>query len=335
MTKQEKFSYSKIEQYNQCPFAYYLKYVCGNYFYEPNVAAFYGSLVHKILEQITSYLSQGEKIPYAQLKADFMYLNLPKRNRYDRDGDIFGIDKLQKMFSKEWDTFSNKSGLNYRLKADNFLNYGIYDFEKYMLEHPELEIVGAEIPFSFNFRDYIFSGYIDRLLKVKGTKKYLIFDIKTKDTPFSDKDLTTPLQFVVYSKALYERYGDDIEIECYYDLPTLRLIQPAGTNGFFKRGMKKINSILDSIEAKMWEPSPSALCWWCSFRRKNGMEESHMLCPYYSLWTPDNKTYDKKFEWSGIENYVDVMKKFMRNVEFEREIDESGIKINKMLDSIF
>lgn len=330
VTKPEKFSYSKLEQYNQCGFAYYLKYVLGNYFFEANVATSFGSLVHKMFERITEYLKDGQEVPYDELLYDFENINMPKRSRFDRDGDIFGTKKLSAMYQKDWYTFSEKSGMCYATKAKAFKERGIYTFEEYCKAHPELEIIGAEIPFSFNYRGYVFSGYIDRLLREKGKKeseaKYVIMDIKTKDTPYDQKDLTTPLQFVVYTKAIYEMYGDTAQVECLYDLPIIDLRREAGTKGYFARGMKKIDKILDSIEERDWTPHPSALCYWCAFGNLNPNEPQMAKgkCPYYSLWTPNNKTFDKKFEWEGLENHEAVLEKYRKQMEFEE-----GVSIGK------
>lgn len=322
--KREKFSYSKLSQYENCPFCYDLKYNKGYYISEPSIAPFYGVLVHKILEIEADYIKRGIPIDYEQLKYDFINYNIPKKNKYDRDGDIFGIKVLEQKFPRDWVDFDTKSGKSYGVKANDFLDSGIYRFEKYMREHPELEIVGTEIGFEFIYRNYIFSGFIDRLLKERGKDRFLIFDIKTKDSPFKKEELTTPLQFVCYSKALREKYGENISIECYYDLPTIDLVQEAGTKGFEKRGMKKIDKLLDGIENHFFEPSPSPLCHWCVFKPHEGQNpQVKGLCPYYSLWTPSNRINEVKFSWEGPENHDKVMLKYNKRIE-----EEEGVRNN-------
>lgn len=318
--KKEKFSYSKLNQYETCPFCYDLKYNKGIYVSEPSIAPLYGVLVHKILEIEAQEIKNGRPINYEMLKADFQNYNIPKRSKYDRDGDIFGSNLLAKKFPKDWMDFDTKSGKSYAVKAIDFLDWGIYRFPKYMEEHPELEVVGTEIGFTFEYRGYLFTGFIDRLLKERGKDRYLIFDIKTKDSPFKDKDLTTPLQFVCYARALRETYGKDIKIECYYDLPTIDLIQAAGTKGFELRGMKKIDKLLDGIEAEEFPPHSSPLCKFCSFRPHEGQpDEAQDLCPYFSLWEKDNPTYDVYFEWEGTENHEKVMQKYWERKRLEEE----------------
>ena len=317
-----KFSYSRLECYNQCGWKYKLQYEDGLYIFQPNLAAAYGTLVHSVLEKILHTLKKGEKVDYDTLRYDFVNINLPKKNKYDRN-ELFGTKILAEKFPEEWRSFDSKSGMSYEMKAQEFMNIGIYEFENYMNEHPELEIVGAEIGFEFEYKGYVFTGFIDRLLKYKDENKFQIFDIKTKDTPYDDKELVTPLQFVVYAQALRKMYGEDIEVECFYDLPTCHLIQPAGTKGFEKRGLTKMDKLFAGIGNKDWHPSPSPLCKWCQFSMTNPniTEEGKFKCPYYSLWSRDNPTFEKLFEWQGIEKHDEVMQRFMAKAEIGTHSD--------------
>lgn len=307
----EKYSFSKLNTYDSCPYNFKLRYVDKHFVSEPSLAAQYGTLVHLIYQRIAESIMRGEEIPYEELKDTFVNINLPKRNHFDREGDIFGTKVLSQQFAAEWNDLNSKSGKSYRVKAVEFLDTGIYRLEDFMKENPELEIVGTEVSFEYIYRKYCFYGFIDRLLRVKETNRYIIHDIKTKDHPFSDSELTTPLQFYVYTQALRDKYGKDIEIECYYDLPTIGMLQKAGTKGFENRAKKKIDKILDAVEAEEFPPRPSPLCWWCSFRAKdNQPEEAKGLCPYYSLWTPENKVYDVKNTWEGEESHQKIMSRF-------------------------
>ena len=333
----EKYSFSKLNTYDSCPYNFKLKYVDKHFINEPSLAAQYGTLVHLIYQQIAEHIMRGETIPYDTLKDTFTNINLPKRSKFDREGDIFGTKVLSQMFAAEWNDQNTKSGKSYRVKARDFLDSGIYRLEEFMNENPEYELVGTEIAFEYEYRGCCFYGFIDRLLRIKGTSHYIIHDIKTKDHPFVESELTTPLQFYVYASALRDKYGKDIEIDCCYDLPTINLIQKAGTKGFENRAKKKIDKILDAIESKDFPPKPSPLCWWCSFRAKDSQpEEARGLCPYYSLWTPDNKNFEVKNSWEGPEAHERVMRRFKEQQE-EGEALSSPIKINtsKMFDFEF
>lgn len=302
-----RFSYSRLEQYNNCPYAYNLKYNEGLYINTPNVAAPFGSLVHKLLEVESTMIKNGRPINYETLKKDFVEMNLPKRSKYDKTGDLFGTKILAEKYPSQWVDFTSKGGKSYSMRAKEFLESGIYAFPRYCEEHPELEIVGAEIGFEYEHRGYVFMGFIDRVMKVKGKDSYVIFDIKTKDTPFSDKELTTPLQFTCYANAMRKIYGKDIEINCYYELPFANgyTWQHAGTKGFEARGNKKIDALIDGIEAGKYEPAPSPLCHWCPYKATADVpvEVQGHECIYCSMWTPENHTFETWYEWKGVEGH--------------------------------
>lgn len=312
-----KFSYSRLEQYNNCPYAYNLKYNEGLYINTPNVAAPFGSLVHKIYEQIITMIKNGRPVNYDVLKRDFVEMNLPKRNKYDRTGDLFGTKVLAEKYPSQWVDFSSKGGKSYSMRAKEFLESGIYLPEKYCNEHPELEVVGAEIGFEFEYRDYVFMGFIDRVMKVRGEDSYVIFDIKTKDSPYQEKELTTPLQHMIYCRALRGMYGKDIEINCYYELPFVDggIWQHAGTKGFEARGLKKIDKLLDGIEAGEFPPSPSPICHWCPYEISENIppEVQGHECIYGSLWTPENHTFETRYEWKGVEGHEKQWEKYQED----------------------
>ena len=203
-----------------------------------------------------------------------------------------------------------------------------------MQDHPELEIVGCEVPFEFKYNDnYAFFGYIDRLLKVKGQNKYVIHDIKTKDKEFKKEDLATPLQFVIYVLSQQKVYGEDAEFECCYDLPFAGedgVWQSALTKGGMKRGLAKIDKLFAKIENKEWKPSPSILCAWCPFSANNPdqPEDCKNLCCYYNLSTQDEfDAYHVKMEWKGMDKHFIQMKKFTALQAIDEAIDDDDFEI--------
>lgn len=324
--RKKGMSYSKINCYDSCGFQYYLKYVCGKYLFKDNVANTFGSLVHYILEQEANCIREGRDIDYEQLKNIFLHTDKSSIGSKDKE-QIWGIDEIAKRFPVEWHKLSDKSGKSYEQKAQDFLRNGIYDFPIYMDEHPELEVVGAEVPFEFEYSDYKFNGFIDLVLHNKETGAYIVWDTKTKDHKFSDKETTTPLQFVCYCHALQLKYGENAIFECYYYLPVIRELQPAGTKGFMQRGLKKIDKLLDGINNSVYEPRPTPLCYWCEFcnANPNVTDEGKNLCPYYSLWTPDDrKNFKTKLPWLGMDKHFIQVGKLeqLQAIESADEDDE-------------
>lgn len=303
--KAENFSYSRISTYRQCPFCYNLKYNEKRFYDKPTLATALGSLIHYIEERISLSLRDTGAPNYKLLKEMFYEINIPKKNKYDLKGDIFGINILQERFHKEFFTPSEKTGLTYLEKTEKYVQ-NLDRQEKFLLNNPNLEIYDVERAFGFVFNDYFIKGFIDRILYDKEKNEYIIHDIKTKDRLFSKEDTTTPLQFVVYSLALQNQLNLEAPpIQCFYDLVFLGEYQQAGTKGFITRGEKQLTKAFEGINNQDYHPSPSMLCYWCSFSgtNPNATEEGRFLCPYYSLWTPENKTFQTMNEWKKEKEY--------------------------------
>lgn len=301
ITKAEKFSYSRLETYDNCGYKYNLRYNKKIYVNTDSVASAFGSLLHKINEIQTNTILAGEKIDYDMLKDYFRSVNLPKKNKYDREGDMFGYEILAEKYAPDWFK-EDKNGNTYQDKAERFLQSGIYRQENYLAEHPELELYAAELPFEYERHGYIFRGYIDRVLVYKNNPRhYVIHDLKTSANAYDDKKCVTPLQFVIYCKALRQMFGEDIIIDCFYEFPVAEAMKAAGTKGFEDRGMKKIDKLLAGIEGGDFAPNPSALCYWCEYcnNNPNCPDDGRNMCPYYSMWKPDAKSFAVNMPWLG------------------------------------
>lgn len=307
----KKNSYSSINTFEQCPFKYFLQYVEKHFVYVDSLASDFGTLCHHILENIGLDIKGEKEIDYEKYKKQFQEINIPKENAFDHNGGIYGINILKKKYPREFFE-GDSNGQSYFTKALDFMNRGIYSLENYMKSHPDWKIWGCEYYFDITFNNHRFGGYIDRILFNEKTGEYLVEDIKTKDHPFKSEELITPLQFVVYVKALSDITGvPESKISCVYDLPICDMRQNAGTKGFVKRGVDKINKIFSQIENKKFEPKPSPLCWWCQYNHGNPdtPTEGKGLCPYYSLWRPDNKTYDVANLWEGMERHKIIVQR--------------------------
>ena len=309
--KKEKFSYSKLNVYNNCCWKYFLTYKEGHFINVESLAADLGTTLHFIEESIARSLKDHEEIDYEQLKNDFFNINIPKTSPYDTKGGIYGINILKEKYKEEFYK-PDDNGVSYNSKIEDYMNFGIYRLENYIKENPGLEVYDMEKFFSVDYKGHMLSGFIDRIFYNKNTGKYIIEDIKTKGKLFKDEELKTPLQFVVYMYALHEGLGIPYEdIECYYDLPFCQTKQQAMMINFLDKDgeIKKLNHIFDGIDAKNYEPNPTPLCHWCNFcpTNPNQPEAGKNLCPYYSLWTRENKTHAVSHKWRGMESHESIM----------------------------
>jgi len=296
----KSFSFSKIDTYNQCAFKYMLHYFEDDKIFAANIALELGTLIHGTEEEIANCIKDGKPINYKALKNNI----------------VLKVYELEHKYPAEFKE-PDKTGHTYREKIDVYLDSGIYRLEKYLKEHPELEVVATEQKFKIMYHNHQFTGSIDRVLKNKITGEYICHDIKTWPEPHKPEELTTPLQFVVYTLAMKELYGIvNEEVKCAYDLPFCDLIQEAGTKGYMTRGTKKLDKLFEGIENKNWEPNPSALCHWCPYcpTNKNQPRGAENRCPYFCHYTKqDNKNWEKENEWQGIENHQKVLEHWLKN----------------------
>ncbi len=313
--KAPKMSYSKANTYEQCPWKYYLTYVLGNYFFTDNIASEFGTLVHFIEQTIFNTIKEGKEIDYEKMKEDFQNINIPKKDKWDTEGGIFGINILKEKYKKDFYE-PDSMGQSFYSRSLDYMAIGMYRLEKYLKDNPQLTPFAAEKYFSITLDGYVFSGHIDRIFYDTSSDTYIIEDIKTKTKSFKDNELTTPLQFLIYCVGLHESLEIEYEnMSCKYDLPFLNMKQDAGTKGFIKRGLTKMHKILESINQHMWEPSPSPLCYYCSYcnQNPNQPEGAENLCPYYCQWTPDDKTLEVVYKWEGMDNHSQVLERFKSN----------------------
>lgn len=322
--KEQKFSYSKLNTYESCGFKYKLTYEDGHFFFTDSLASELGTLIHKTLEDIAFELKHGRKPNYEKIKKELLEYNIPKKDKFDTEGGIFGINILSKKYKEEYYK-PDENGSSYYTRVLDYMTSGIYRLENFLNENPGIEVYDMEKYFSVDFNGHILNGYIDRILYDRKNDIYIVEDIKTKNKPFSAKELATPLQFVVYVYALAKSMDLSYEkFKCAYDLPFLDLRQEAGTKGFMDRGIKKLNEIFTAVESKDFVPNPTPLCHWCSYCPTNpaAPEEAKGLCPYYSLWTREDKTYKTSHKWIDIEHYLIDYQDEIKKLEKEKEEKE-------------
>lgn len=298
----EKFSYSRVEKYENCPYAYKLNYVDKNYVSANSLALSIGTLLHKVKEYIGDSLIKGRVIDYSLLENYIDRAGIDvELTELDSDKDskevIEGVELLKKKYFEDWITNKTKSGLSMKSKVEFFKEH-LRDMENQFKQDEEWEVFKTEEPFEFIFEGVSFKGFIDRIDKNKKTGDFRVIDYKTKDAQFSDNDLKTPLQFVVYSMAISEKYGKE-PIEFIYDLPLIGIQQKACSAGYLKRGQAKLIKLLTGIKNESFIPKPSPLCYWCPYCYNNTNAEApfNKMCKYFSLWTPEDHNFNVNCKW--------------------------------------
>ena len=311
--KKQKFSYSKLNTYENCPWRYKLTYVDQHFIQDASLAADFGTLCHYIEEQIGNEFIKNQNIPYSEkinlINFDY-YINL----FIDGNDEQIGIRAIKDKYGEKFN-LTDKYNQTFTDKANNYLNIGLYMLNDLLVTNENIKIIGTEIPFSVEYKDYVFHGFIDRLLFDAASQTYIIQDLKTWAN-IDGHSLTTPLQFVFYVQAVQNLYNVPINnIKCQYVLPLTGETFDAGTSGFMKRGLTKIDKLLSKIEDKNFTPNPSPLCYFCVFSDTNPEqpEEGKNLCPYHSNWTRNKRDFSVNFEWAGLDNHEKIMESYIKN----------------------
>lgn len=296
----ERFSYSKIDTYAQCGFRYKLRYVDKHFVDTGGLATELGTAIHETEEAIANAIKAGEQINYIALKNNL-------------------ILKAMELEYKYKDTFiqEDKSGRTCKEKIYEYLTSGIYRLDNFLMANGHFKVVDTEKEFEFILpgTDVTFHGFIDRILYNTKTNRYIVQDIKTYAVPVEKKNLSVPLQFVVYTHAMKYLYGAERDnIECQYDLPFCNVTQDAGTESFMSEGTQKLQNLLTAINEQDFAPKPTPLCHWCEFcpTNPNQLYEAKNLCPYHSLWTRENKTTQVASHWAGLENHELVLFEYIK-----------------------
>lgn len=303
-------SYSKLDLFEQCSRKYKLKYIDKNFGNSDSIALRTGNCAHKVVELKTRSLMNNKKVDYEYLEKVF-YEGITEET--DKGTEvIMGINEIKKIFFDDYYAPDNASGMNYVQKCDLFMNTVI----KEELENDGWIPVAAELPFNFVYtyetgngekKEVLIHGFIDSVrgkdfVDGKPTKLKVV-DYKTSKKIYDDKKMATPLQQIIYGFALYSMYGFLPE-EYEYSFIFINERQQACTKGYVNRGIKKLDKIFNQILAeevhKTYAPSPTPLCHWCDFCATNNDADTKTkdLCPYYSLWTPNDKTFavNKEFD---------------------------------------
>ena len=297
--KLPQFSYSRLEQYKNCPMAYKLKYADGKSEQgETSLALELGSLCHYVLETKGKMLKEACVVKYDILE-DILFKGVVVANiDSDKPTEQFlGINDLKKKYFEEWSKTEPTSGMTYDDKINLFWDKVV----KSEMEDSDWNAEYFEHYFEFVFDNKaILHGFIDRIDMLNGM--YRTIDYKTSKKTYDQSKLSTSLQFSIYAMAILLEFGQ-LPVQSQYRFILLDEKQDALSLGWEKRAVKHLTDLFNCIEHDHKEdefiPSPSPLCHWCNYCKHNPNADKYKHeCQYYSLWTPEKKTFEVNREWN-------------------------------------
>lgn len=299
------FSYSKIDQFKNCQYAYDLKYNQKKYSSDTSLALELGSLCHLALELKGKSLVKGEPIDYVKLNK-IIHEGYTELNEKTKE-ELLGTEALKKKYFETWYEKDNASEMTYEDKMKLF--------DKVLheeMENTEWAPYLFEEPFEFVYDNrVIIHGFIDRIDTKDG--EYRTVDYKTSKKVFDAKALPTSLQFGIYALAILHKFGK-LPIESLYRFILIDAEQKALTLGWENRLIKALDKVFNSIDenekSKIWKPSPCPLCYYCNYCANNpNAKEFKGDCDYYSLWKPNEKTFAVNCEWNPEDKKEDTTKR--------------------------
>ena len=164
----ERFSYSKLSTYLQCPYRFKLKYDDKKHSSANTLALELGTLCHKGLEIAGQYLSEGLPVPVEDILCG-VYDGYP-------DEQILGVNDLKRKYFEDWIAPDTKSLLTYE---DKLGNYEAYLRRLASDENSAWSVYATEREFSFQMTEKVeFYGFIDRI-DTDGMGGYRLIDYKT------------------------------------------------------------------------------------------------------------------------------------------------------------
>ena len=309
------YSYSGLSTLKHCPYQFNLIYNEGKRSSDTTLALQLGTLLHYVLEQkgkmLTKLYPNGDK---NDVIVDYHTLSGILENGTEITDEktkekILGLKDLKQNYWEIWGvpdsegrTYDEKIELFMKVLTDEMENT---EWKPYLFEHP----------FEFVYNDkIILHGFIDRVDK-NDNGDFRVIDYKTNKKPYPDKELKTSLQFGIYALAMLNEF-DKVPTEYQYRLILLDQEQRALSFGWEKRLISALDGLVNDLENRKqsgeWTPKPTPLCHWCNFCATNGDAKQYKNeCPFYSLWTPENKTFEvnQKYENRASDNNTNKINK--------------------------
>lgn len=201
-TSQKSISYSQTLSYNTCPHQWALSYIKGLQIYKPSIHTVFGTALHEVVQEWLTELYEG---------------SVKKATEMDLGALL--EEKLYTIYAQE----KEKYGEHFSSSAElsEFHNDGV-EILKYVKKKRSayfgtkyLKLVGVEIPLLHQLADNIFfKGYIDIVLYDTQDDRYIIFDIKTSTSGWSEyakKDDKKIAQLLLYKEFLAKQFSIDVE----------------------------------------------------------------------------------------------------------------------------
>jgi RecB family exonuclease len=234
-----RLSYSKLDLYKRCPFAYKKVYV------------------DKIPQKARDFFSTGTTVH--NVMEEIEQLDIP-----------LSVNDIHNIYLKKWESpgFISKEDEAEQKKA-------VWAwFEKYLKEialNPFKKAKWTELYFQFPIKNKVMvNGFIDRIDKNENGK-YEIIDYKTENMIRSQEDVDSDMQLTAYSWAA-KKLGMEVERLSLHFVRFQKNIYTTRTGDDIERFEKEVSEWFDKIETeKEFPPKKNKYCDHCDFKEICGI----------------------------------------------------------------
>lgn len=250
-----RYSHTRLSQFENCRYAYNLKYNEGAETPFETIEAFMGSRVHEAMEKL--YTDLGD-------------------DRLDTS------DELLRYYSDAWDSkYHDEMIYNRELSEYDYKDIGAECISRYyerMKPFDQYCIAGVETDDLIDLPGgNTYSVRIDRL-EFKG-RTFRVCDYKTSGSMKSQWDADADRQLAMYALWVHRRYGPGIDVKLVWHMMRFDCDVESGRSRIQLDGV--LEKVLDEISAiercRSWPTNPGRLCDWCCYRH---------MCPEFGDGTP-------------------------------------------------
>ena len=199
--KTKKYSYSKINSFNNCPLRYRFIYIDRIKKKDEGIEAFLGKVIHRCLEWIYAEKINNDRTYYS---LDIIV------NKFKEFWDESWHDQIR-LFQfknpKKLSDFVKKKKMDYYTLGVNWLVSYYSRYGPYFNDN----VVNVEEKISFSIGGYTFNSIIDRVDMIN-LNSIKVLDYKTGKKYFTEKKLLVDLQMGIYYYAIQSKFPD-IQIE--------------------------------------------------------------------------------------------------------------------------
>ncbi|GEM_PF-6182822 len=250
----QKYSYSKISTYLECPFRYKKQYI-EKIKEKPKWQIFFGITAADILEKVYKEESfHNSLLEDSKLKELINYYWIP--NQYKKE--YSEINQESYLF------LNYKSKKEEETQKENLFKYLKFYFQNNKIERK----FGIEVPFEVEFDDFLLTGKIDKLELINNK----IYIIDNKVTSNFLNDLFESIQLGIYIFAienLIKRFS--VEKIGYYYIKQSKeqLIDRTDFNDYSVH--QKLRQAVSGIRDNIFPACSNQFCNWCQFKKECGL----------------------------------------------------------------